>query len=123
MARQRAIILDLHASADGAEAVYDGFVSYADRRKGSDVNVAAHRALTRRCAAQILAGIDWDALVLRAGDQVEAWGRLVRNARGTWFDPSRVEALILIHPRPIRQPSRGAVLGYRRRLRSYRPAL
>lgn len=53
--------------------------------------------------------MDWDALVLRAGDRVRAWGRLVRNAQGTWFDPPLGEPLVLIHPRPVRQPSSGAV--------------
>ena len=34
----------------------------------------------------ILAGVDWDALVLHPGDTVCAWGRLVRNADGDWFE-------------------------------------
>lgn len=30
--------------------------------------------------------MDWDALVLHPGDTVCAWGRLVRNADGDWFE-------------------------------------
>jgi hypothetical protein len=30
--------------------------------------------------------MDWNALVLRAGDPVRAFGRLVRNADGDWFE-------------------------------------
>lgn len=30
--------------------------------------------------------MDWNALVLRAGDPVSAFGRLVRNADGDWFE-------------------------------------
>jgi hypothetical protein len=30
--------------------------------------------------------MDWSALVLRAGDPVRAFGRLVRNADGDWFE-------------------------------------
>jgi hypothetical protein len=50
-----------------------------------------------------------DALVLRAGDRVQAWGRLVRNARGTWFDPPAARLLMLMDPRPVVQPFSGAV--------------
>src|SRR5260370_23865726 len=31
--------------------------------------------------------MDVDALVVRAGDRVRAWGRLVRNSQGDWFQP------------------------------------
>jgi hypothetical protein len=53
--------------------------------------------------------MDWEALVVRPGDQVTGWGRLVRNAQGTWFDPPVPVALIMIHPRPVAKPSPGAV--------------
>lgn len=53
--------------------------------------------------------MDWDALVVRAGDQVTGWGRLVRNARGTWFDPPVPVPLVMIHPPPVTEPSLGAV--------------
>jgi hypothetical protein len=53
--------------------------------------------------------MDWDGLVLRSGDRVSAWGRLVRTAHGTWLDPPVAVAAILIHPRPVRPPFQGAV--------------
>jgi hypothetical protein len=53
--------------------------------------------------------MDWDGLVLRSGDRVRAWGRLVRIAHGTWFDPPVPVPAILIHPRPVRPPFQGAV--------------
>lgn len=31
--------------------------------------------------------MDWDALILREGDRVEAWGRLVRVEAGAFFEP------------------------------------
>jgi hypothetical protein len=53
--------------------------------------------------------MDWDALVVRPGDRVTGWGRLVRNAQGTWFDPPVPVPLIMIHPRSVAKPSPGAV--------------
>ncbi len=53
--------------------------------------------------------MDWDEFVLRPGDRAEAWGRLVRTAHGTWFDPPLAVSLVLIHPRPVNPPSRLAV--------------
>jgi hypothetical protein len=53
--------------------------------------------------------VDWVALVLRAGDRVQAWGRLVRTARGTWFDPPVGKLLMLMDPRPVIPPSSSAV--------------
>lgn len=53
--------------------------------------------------------MDWDALVLRAGDRVGAWGRLVRNTQGTWFEPPLPQSLVFIDPRPVNPPFRGAV--------------
>jgi hypothetical protein len=53
--------------------------------------------------------MDWDAMVVRAGDQVTGWGRLVRNAQGSWFDPPVPVPLVMITPRPVRKPSPGAV--------------
>jgi len=46
---------------------------------------------------------------MHAGDQVTGWGRLVRNAQGTWFDPPVAVPLIMIDPQPVRQPSSCAV--------------
>src|SRR5487761_536530 len=40
------------------------------------------------------------------GDRAGAWGRLVRTAQGTWFEPPLAVALILVHPRPVSPPSR-----------------
>jgi hypothetical protein len=51
----------------------------------------------------------WDEFVLRAGDRAGAWGRLVRTAHGTWFDPPLPVSLVLIHPRPVSPPSQFAV--------------
>ena len=51
----------------------------------------------------------WDEFVLRPGDRAGAWGRLVRTAHGTWFDPPLAVSLVLIHPRPVSPPSRLAV--------------
>ena len=53
--------------------------------------------------------MDWDEFVLRPGDRAGAWGRLVRTAHGTWFDPLLPVPLILVHPRPVSPPSRFAV--------------
>jgi len=53
--------------------------------------------------------MDWDALVVRAGDQVTGWGRLVSNAQGTWFDPPVPVPLVMIIPPPVRAPSAGGV--------------
>jgi hypothetical protein len=53
--------------------------------------------------------MDWDEFVLRPGDRVGAWGRLVRTAHGTWFDPPLPVSLVLVDPRPVNPPSRFAV--------------
>jgi hypothetical protein len=53
--------------------------------------------------------MDWDGLVMRPGDQVTGWGRLVRNAQGTWFDPPVPVPLVMIIPPPVREPSSDAV--------------
>lgn len=50
-----------------------------------------------------------DALILREGDRVEAWGRLVRNESGCWFEPPMAEILLLIRPKPLYPPGPGAV--------------
>lgn len=65
--------------------------------------------MTLHRGARILAGMDWDALVLRAGHRVRAWGRLVRDEQGDWFDPPHGEPLVLIDPRPVSRPFSGAV--------------
>ena len=54
--------------------------------------------------------MDWDGLVLRSGDRVSVWGRLVRTAHGTWLDPPVAVSAVLIHPRPVSPPSRAAVV-------------
>jgi hypothetical protein len=46
--------------------------------------------------------MDWNALVLRAGDPVRAFGRLVRNADGDWFEGP--VPIPLIMTRRIRAP-------------------
>jgi hypothetical protein len=46
--------------------------------------------------------MDWSALVLRAGDPVRAFGRLVRNADGDWFEGP--VPIPLIMTRRIRAP-------------------
>jgi hypothetical protein len=53
--------------------------------------------------------VDWDALVLCAGDRVSASGRLMRDYQGTWFEPPVPEPLIMFQDAPIRPPFRGAV--------------
>ncbi len=53
--------------------------------------------------------MNWDEFVLRPEDRTGAWGRLVRTAHGTWFDPPLPVSLVLVHPRPISPPSRFAV--------------
>lgn len=44
----------------------------------------------------------WDSLVLRDGDRVEAWGRLVRTEAGEFFDPPGVPvpAILSVYVRP-----------------------
>jgi hypothetical protein len=39
--------------------------------------------------------MDWNALVLNPGDTVSAWGRLVRDAKGDWFEGPVPVPLIL----------------------------
>jgi hypothetical protein len=41
------------------------------------------------------ANMDWNALVLRAGEPVRAFGRLVRNADGDWFEGPVTVSLIM----------------------------
>ena len=53
--------------------------------------------------------MDWDEFVLRPGDRAGAWGRLVRTAHGTWFDPPLAVSPVLVRPRPVSPPSRLAV--------------
>jgi hypothetical protein len=65
--------------------------------------------LTGRYGPWILAGMDWDELVLRPGDRAGAWGRLVRTAQGTWFEPPLAVTPVLVHHRPVSPPSRLAV--------------
>ena len=39
-------------------------------------------------ASYLLASMDFERLVIRDGDRVAASGRLVRDSRGDWFQPS-----------------------------------
>jgi hypothetical protein len=50
-----------------------------------------------------------DALVLHDGDQVSAWGRLVRDDRGDWFEPPRPRTLIYYEDPPVDAAWSGAV--------------
>jgi hypothetical protein len=50
-----------------------------------------------------------DLLVLRDGDGATAWGRLVRNERGDWFEPLLPVAAIHIGDRGVRPVWSGAV--------------
>ena len=43
--------------------------------------------------------MDWESLVLRDGDRVEAWGRLVRTREGDFFDPPGVPVPAILTPR------------------------
>lgn len=43
--------------------------------------------------------MDWESLVLRDGDRVEAWGRLVRTGEGDFFDPPGVPVPAVLTPR------------------------
>lgn len=51
--------------------------------------------------------MDWGALVLRDGDRVEAWGRLVRTREGTFFEPPL--PVPAVWPPPVPPPSSLAV--------------
>jgi hypothetical protein len=53
--------------------------------------------------------MDVAALVLTDGDGVSAWGRLVRDDRGDWFEPPLPRTLVLFKDPPVRPPWRGAV--------------
>ncbi len=53
--------------------------------------------------------VDLSALVVADGDRVVAWGRLVRDVRGEWFDPPRPRTLAFIHNPPVAPAGRGAV--------------
>jgi hypothetical protein len=53
--------------------------------------------------------MDVARLVLAEGDQVSAWGRLIRDGDATWFEPPQPELLIMLQDPPIRPPWRGAV--------------
>jgi hypothetical protein len=53
--------------------------------------------------------VDAEALVLADGDEVTAWGRLVRDGRGTWFEPPLPMPLVHWQDPPVRRPWRGAV--------------
>jgi hypothetical protein len=50
-----------------------------------------------------------DLLVLRDGDGATAWGRLVRNEQGDWFEPLLPVAAIHIGDRGVRPVWSGAV--------------
>lgn len=50
-----------------------------------------------------------DALVLAEGDGLSAWGRLVRDERGTWFEPPLPQPLILYADPPVKRAWHGAV--------------
>lgn len=53
--------------------------------------------------------MDLDALVLREGDEVAAYGRLVMDDSGTWLDPPLpVPAMFRLNP-PVAKPSGSAV--------------
>src|SRR5215475_16219771 len=50
-----------------------------------------------------------DLLVLRDGDEVTAWGLLVRNEQGDWFEPPLAVPGIHIGDRSVRPAWSGAV--------------
>lgn len=53
--------------------------------------------------------MDWDALVVAAGADVEGSGRLVRHGTGTWFQPPGVTPEIADFDPPVQPPGPGAV--------------
>jgi hypothetical protein len=50
-----------------------------------------------------------DELVLHEGDRVSAWGRLVRNEQGDWFEPPLLVAMVHVGDRGVRPVWSGAV--------------
>jgi hypothetical protein len=53
--------------------------------------------------------VDISALVLTDGDGLSAWGRLIRDDRGAWFEPPLPMTLVLYEYPPVRPAWRGAV--------------
>jgi hypothetical protein len=53
--------------------------------------------------------VDAESLVLADGDEVTAWGRLVRDDRAIWFEPPLPVPLVYWQDPPVRRPGRGAV--------------
>ena len=49
--------------------------------------------------------MDWDALILREGDAIEAWGRLVRTESGSWFEPPIAVPAMWLPPGEIWPPT------------------
>ena len=53
--------------------------------------------------------MDVTALVLDDGDRVTAWGRLIQDHAGTWFEPPLPKTLIMIQDPPVAAHWPGAV--------------